>query len=81
MGKGMEMEVKFTFNDEVVDIDTMRQFSVDEYRSYLEPYLFFVDHHGILRSTLGQWSYATKAEQVRELIRYLQEDVLPKCEE
>lgn len=73
--------MKFTVNDEVVDIDTMRQFSVEEYPNYLEPHLFFVDHHGILRSELAQWPYATKAEQVRELIRYLQEEVLPKCEE
>lgn len=76
-----DIEVKATMNVEVADIPTMREMGGGEaYLSYLREALFFVDHHDVLRSTLGEWPIAATKEQVQALIRYLQAEVLPRHE-
>lgn len=75
----MDIEVRARLNEEVVDIPTMRSFSAEGYRPYMEQYLFFIDHHGVLRSTLGQWPIAVTKQQVRELIDYLKTEALPRA--
>ena len=77
----LDIEVKAKLNEDVVDIPTMREMGAgDGYISYVQESLFFVDHHDVLRSTLGEWPIAVTKEQVQALIRYLQTEVLPRHE-
>lgn len=74
-----DIEIHARLNEDVVDIPTMREMgSGDAYLNYLSEHLFFVDHHDVLRSVLGEWPIAVTKGQVEVLIRYLQEEVLPK---
>lgn len=57
---------------DAVDIPTMYRMDLGEYRQYLETELFFIDHHDVLRSALGEYPLTVTREQLRELIRYLQ---------
>jgi hypothetical protein len=58
---------------EAVDIPTMREMSIHEYETYLRGGLLFVDHHDILRSAPAEYPLATTKQQLRALIRYLEE--------
>lgn len=73
----LDIEVKARMNEDVVDIPTMRTFDKAEYLGYMQERLFFTDHHGVLRSTLGEWPVTVTKTQVRALIEYLQSEVLP----
>lgn len=74
-----DIEVKAVFGEDVVDIPTMREMGAGQpYISYVEQSLFFVDHHDVLRSVLGQWPIAVTRAQVLSLIAYLQTEVLPR---
>ncbi len=76
-----DIEVRATLNVEVVDIPTMRDMGAGEgYVSYVQESLFFVDHHDVLRSVLGEWPIAVTKGQVQALIRYLQKEVLSRHE-
>lgn len=68
-----------TKNQEVtaVDIQTMRDMSLDEYKSYLRHGLISVDHHDVLRSEAAGYPLATNKEQLNALIAYLNE-ISPK---
>lgn len=57
--------------DEALDIHSMHALTHDEYASYLEHELFFVDHHDILRANIGQYPIACTKDQVDGLIEYL----------
>lgn len=75
----MDIEITAKMNEDVVDIPTLESFGAGEgYLSYVRESLFFVDHHDVLRSTLGEWPIAVTKEQVQALIRYLQTEVLPR---
>lgn len=60
-----------------VDIQTMNDMSLDEYKSYLRHGLITVDHHYVLRSEAGGYPLATNKEQLNALIDYLNE-ISPK---
>lgn len=68
----LEQTVKFTINDDVVDIPTMRSMPVDQYAHYAEYDLFWVDHHDVLRAVVGGYPIAVNQEQIDALIQYLQ---------
>lgn len=68
-----DVTVKFRIGDDVIDIPSMLESSAEEYRDYIEPYLFFVDHHDVLRATQGEYPIAATADQVDILINYLQQ--------
>lgn len=77
----MDIEIKARFNEDVVDIPTMREMGAGEgYIGYVQESLFFVDHHDVLRSVLGEWPIAVTKEQVHALIRYLHDEVLSRHE-
>lgn len=67
------MKFQFTvdYNDKVADIQTMREMPVDGYSNYIANDLLFLDHHGVLRSDIGQYPLATSPEQVEALVEYL----------
>jgi hypothetical protein len=65
---------------EFADIPHMVSMSVEEYTTYLHDYLYWVDHHGVLRDMQAQFPIATSREQLSALIRFLQEEVEPKLE-
>lgn len=65
-------KLKFSSDIEAVDILSMQEMSVEEYREYLNGELLFVDHHGILRSGPAEYPLATNKEQLEILISYLQ---------
>lgn len=69
--------MKMTVTVEAVNIPTMHEMSIREYEAYLRGGLLFVDHHGILRSAPAEYPLATSKEQLRSLIRYL-EEIEPK---
>ncbi|MGX5173799.1 hypothetical protein ACUR5C_07235 [Aliikangiella sp. IMCC44653] len=56
---------------EAVDIVTMADMSMDDYKRYLESDLLLVDTHDVLRSQPAGYPLATNAEQVDTLINYL----------
>lgn len=58
--------------EDAVCIDEMRAMSIPDYRDYIEDKLLFVDHHDVLRATLGEYPIATSREQVDALIDHLQ---------
>jgi hypothetical protein len=77
MGTGwIETEVKI----EALDIPTMAELDAGAYRAYLEQTLFFVDHHGVFRSLLGEFPIVTSREQLEILIKYLRDEVQPRLE-
>lgn len=58
--------------DELVDIPTMYQMPLSQYKDYLEFSLLWVDHHDVLRSEVAGFPIATTREQLDALIEYLQ---------
>jgi hypothetical protein len=58
---------------EAIDIPEMTDTTLEAYDSYVRNNLFFVDHHDVLRSAIGEYPIATTKEQVRCLIEYLEE--------
>lgn len=62
------MKLKVEVDESAVDIPTMRDMSTSEYQAYIENELFFVDHHDVLRSAMGQYPLAVTREQMRALI-------------
>lgn len=72
--------MKLTVEIEAADIPAMQEMSAEGYRNYIDSELFFVDHHGVLRSAQGQYPIATSREQYRELLRYLREEFEPRIE-
>ncbi|MFT0634787.1 hypothetical protein ACMFY5_22145 [Pseudomonas sihuiensis] len=54
-----------------VDIQTMADMSINEYKEYLEFGLLTVDHHDILRSEPAGYPLATNKEQFKALLSYL----------
>lgn len=74
-----DIVVRAVIGENIADIPSMRAMgSGQAYLSYLEESLFFVDHHDVLRSILGEWPIAVTREQVLALIDYLQTKVLPR---
>jgi hypothetical protein len=67
----MKVEVTIEYGANAIDIPTMRSISAAEYTSYVDGDLFYVDHNGILRATLGDYPIAASADQVELLIRHL----------
>lgn len=67
----MKVNVTVDFDDNAVDIPTMREMSAQDYAAYIHNGLFFVDHHEILRAVLGEYPIATTPEQIEHLISYL----------
>lgn len=65
-------KLKFSNDIEAIDILSMQEMSVEEYREYLNGELLFVDHHDILRSGPAEYPLATNKEQLEILISYLQ---------
>lgn len=67
------MKLKVKIDDEAIafDIPSMQQLPANEYSSYVEGGLFFVDHHEILRAVIGDYPVATTVDQVELLIGYL----------
>lgn len=72
--------IKATFEVLAVDIPTMSEMSMDEYKDYLRFGLMSVDHHDILRSDAAGYPLATNKEQMQALIAYLTE-IAPKVGE
>lgn len=70
-----KIEISLTINDEVVDIPTMRAMGDDEYRSYIDGALFWMDHHDVIRSTVGEWPIAATPRQMELLIEYIQKKI------
>lgn len=58
---------------EAVDIPTMADMPIEEYKDYLRFGLMTVDHHDILRSAVAGYPLATNKEQLNALVDYLNE--------
>lgn len=65
----------FTCKQDVVavDIQTMAEMSIDDYKDYLRNGLLTVDHHDTLRSEPAGYPLATTKEQFKALLVYLKE--------
>jgi len=65
----------FTQKQDVVavDIHTMGDMSIEDYKDYLRNGLFTVDHHDILRSEPAGYPVAVTKEQFKALLAYLKE--------
>ncbi len=72
--------IKESINIEVADIPTMSEMSDNDYKEYLETSLLFTDHHGVLRSTQGEYPIACSKSQLETLISYL-ESIKPNMEQ
>ncbi|MNH88011.1 hypothetical protein D3C81_727770 [compost metagenome] len=68
----MKLNVTIDTDANAVDIPSMHKMPLDEYASYVDGGLFFVDHHEVLRAVLGEYPIATTSKQVEHLISYLQ---------
>lgn len=66
------MKLPVAVDENAVDIPTMRGMSLGDYQLYVETELLFVDHHGVLRSGLGQYPLAVRRDQLRVLIAHLE---------
>lgn len=60
-----------TIDENIMDIQELRATGTKGYTDYLREQIFFVDHHGIFRSLLGEYPIVTTAEQLDALIKYL----------
>lgn len=67
----MKINVTIDTDANAVDIPSMHKMPINEYASYVDGGLFFVDHHGVLRAVLGEYPIATTSKQVEHLISYL----------
>lgn len=65
----------FTRNQDVtaVDIQTMAEMSLKDYKEYLKDGLLTVDHHDLLRSEPAGYPLATNKAQFKALMEYLKE--------
>lgn len=65
----------FTCNQDItaVDIHTMANMSMKDYKEYLRHGLLTVDHHDLLRSEPAGYPLATNKAQFKALMEYLQE--------
>lgn len=66
------MRIKVEVDESAADIPEMRAMSLAEYQTYIENELFFVDHHDVLRSSMGQYPLAVTREQMQALITYFE---------
>lgn len=57
----------------VMDIPTLLAMPASEYNEYAKGHLLYIDHHEVIRSTVGDYPLATSAAQVDELIKLLEE--------
>jgi hypothetical protein len=67
---------KITVNQDVesIDIPTMEDLTIDEYRAYVKDGgLFMVDHHNILRSSSATYPIASSKEQLEVYISELEQ--------
>lgn len=64
-------KMKTSMDIEAVDIPTMHKMSAGDYQHYMEGGLFFVDHHGVLRSGPAEYPLAATRQQFKLLIAYL----------
>ncbi|RKL21405.1 hypothetical protein BFJ72_g14878 [Fusarium proliferatum] len=58
---------------EAIDIPTMHDMPIDQYKEYVKNELFFMDHHEILRSNFCGYPYATTPAQIDAFIEVLRE--------
>jgi len=67
------MRLKVETDSSAADIPEMREMPAGEYLQYVKSELFFIDHHDVLRSAMGEYPLAVTKEQIKLLIQYLQE--------
>ncbi len=67
------MRLKVETDSSAVDIPEMREMPLEEYLEYVKNELFFIDHHDVLRSAMGEYPLAVTKEQMKLLIQHLQE--------
>lgn len=67
------MRLKVETDSSAADIPEMREMPAGEYLQYVKSALFFIDHHDVLRSAMGEYPLAVTKEQIKLLIQYLQE--------
>lgn len=65
--------LKVETDAEALDIDGMRDASPEFYEEYIRETLFLVDHHDVLRSNFGEYPIAVTKDQMKTLIKFLQE--------
>lgn len=58
---------------EVMDIPTLSAMPASDYGDYAKGHLLYIDHHEVIRSTVGDYPLATSAAQADELIKLLEE--------
>jgi len=63
--------LKTTVEVEAIDIPTMSEMSIDEYKEYVEFGLTYIDHHEILRSAPAGYPIACTKAQLSAFIDYL----------
>jgi hypothetical protein len=63
--------IKVNTEVEVVDIPTMGEMNIDDYKDYLDEGLFFVDHHSVLRSLPAGYPIAVTKTQFKALVDYI----------
>ena len=56
---------------EAMDIRTMSELALADYRAYLDE-LLWIDHHDVLRSQVAGYPVAATEAQLEELIQHLQ---------
>lgn len=59
--------------NEVMDIPTLGTLPAADYKGYAETHLLYIDHHDVIRATVGDYPLATSVAQADELIKLLEE--------
>ncbi len=67
------LEVSLPEDAQAMDIPTMFRSNAEQYRDYILENLLFQDHHGNIRSMIGEFPLATTQKQVDVLIEVLNE--------
>ncbi|MPS93160.1 hypothetical protein [Comamonas sp.] len=68
------MSVKIDGHEnEVMDIPTLSAVPPSDFKDYAETHLLYIDHHDVIRATVGDYPFATSAAQADELIKLLEE--------
>jgi hypothetical protein len=65
----------FTWNTDItaVDIQTMAEMTLQDYKKYLRNGLLTLDHHDLLRSVPAGYPLATSKAQFNAMMEYLKE--------
>ena len=67
--------ITHSMNMQAADINSLRSMNAAEYNAYFKQFIFYKDHHDILRLAQSDAPIAVNRQQLKQLVEYL-EDIL-----